>query len=112
MDPHSISCTFSNLLEQKTVEWTTATVVTDLNLDPDQVTQQGTSKTSTLQLSSAQLVKLKTAGDETPEHIFTCKILADPSNTPIIATQTVNIYTPGKFKLFNMVFDQTFCAPN
>ena len=110
MDPHSISCTFSNLLEQKTVVWTT--VVSDLNLDPDQGILQGTSQTSTLQLSSAQLVKLKTAGDETPEHIFTCKILADPSNTPIIATQTVNIYTPGKFKLFNMVFDQTFCAPN
>ena len=96
-------------MEQKTVVWTTSTVVSDLNLDPDQVTQQGTSKTSTLQLSSAQLVKLKAAGGG---HIFTCKIFADPSNTPIIATQTVNIYTPGKFKLFNMVFDQTFFAPN
>ena len=86
-------------MELKTVVWTTSTVVSDLNLNPDQGILQGTSQTSSLQLSSAQLVKLKAAGSGNPEHIFTCKILADPSKTSIIATQTVNIYTPGKSKL-------------
>ena len=98
MDPHSISCVFTDVKEQNTVSWTTSVAVSGLNLAPVQGAYQSTShsQTSTLAVSSEQLVKLKTAGGKNPAHVFTCKIVVGKSNTEVTAVQSINIYTPGK----------------
>ena len=94
MDSHSISCVLSDIPSQMTVTWTTATAEAALTLAPKDGTIQGTTQTSTLSLSSAQLVKLKATGGTNPAHVFTCKITT--GSTTVHATQTINIYTPGR----------------
>ena len=97
MDSHSIACDITDIPAQITgVEWISGTNVASLGLAHQDGTISGTSQTSTLALSSAQLVKLKTAGGGNPAHVFTCKITVGTSSTPLQATQTYNIYTPGK----------------
>ena len=97
MDSHSIACDITDIPAQITgVEWISGTNVASLGLAPQDGTISGTSQTSTLALSSAQLVKLKTAGGGNPAHVFTCKITVGTSSTPLQATQTMSIYTPGK----------------
>ena len=98
MDSHTISCDITDIPGQMTgVEWISGTTVASLGLAPQDGTISGTSQTSTLTLSSAQLVKLKSAGGNNPAHVFTCKITVGTSSTPLQATQTYNIYTPGKY---------------
>ena len=97
MDSHSIACDITDIPAQITgVEWISGTNVASLGLAPQDGTISGTSQTSTLALSSEQLVKLKTAGGSNPAHVFTCKITVGTSSTPLQATQTISIYTPGK----------------
>ena len=97
MDPHTITCDITDIPAQITgVEWISQTNVASLGLSPQDGIISGTSQTSTLTLSSAQLVQLKTAGGSNPAHVFTCKITVGTSNTPLQSTQTYNIYTPGK----------------
>ncbi|KAL5271415.1 hypothetical protein ACHWQZ_G001903 [Mnemiopsis leidyi] len=95
MDPHTITCDITDIPAQITgVEWISQTNVASLGLSPQDGIISGTSQTSTLTLSSAQLVQLKTAGGSNPAHVFTCKITVGTSNTPLQSTQTINIYTP------------------
>ena len=105
VDTHSIDCVLDDLPSQYTgVEWILGTSVTSLGLTPQDGVKSGTSQTSTLSLSSAQLVQLKAAGGNNPSHVITCKITVGDSNTPVSATQTIDIYTPGKkFLKFIMV---------
>ena len=96
MDSHSIDCVLSDIPSQvANVEWNTAKNTADLGLNSQTGLIQGTTQTSTLSLSSAQLVKLKAAGDNNPDHTFTCKIYVGVSKKEVTATQTVSIYSPG-----------------
>ena len=96
-DTHPIRCVLDDLPGQYTgVEWISGTSVTSLVLAPQDGVISGTSQTSTLSLSSAQLVQLKTAGGNNPSHVITCKIIVGTSSTAITATQTMSIYTPGR----------------
>ena len=94
-----IRCVLTELLSQMHVDWSTSTNVDKLGLNPSDGTLQGSTQTSSLSLSSAQLAKLKTAGGANPSHIFTCKIKAGKKNTEFSATQTVDILAPGKHSL-------------
>ena len=97
LDPHTITCDITDIPAQITgVEWISQTNVASLGLSPQDGIISGTSQTSTLTLSSAQLVQLKTAGGLNPAHVFTCKITVGTSNTAVTATQTYSIFTPGK----------------
>ena len=99
-DTHPIDCVLSDLPSQYTgVQWISGTSVTSLGLTPQDgtISQSGNTQTSTLSLSSVQLSKLKTAGGNNRDHVITCKITVGTSNTPITATQTMSIYTPGKY---------------
>ena len=96
-DTHPINCVLDDLPGQYTgVEWILGTSVTSLGLAPQDGVISGTSQTSTLSLSSAQLVQLKAAGGNNPSHVITCRIIVGTSSTAITATQTMSIYTPGK----------------
>ena len=97
MDSHSISCVLSDIPSQMTVTWTTATAEAALTLAPKDGTIQGTTQTSTLSLSSSQLVKLKAAGGSNRVHTFTCKIVVGVAKKEVTASQSVSIYTPGEF---------------
>ena len=78
------------------VQWTTATNVASLALKPQNGVFQGNtnSQTSTLSFSSDQMAKLKSSGGE---HTFTCRIAVGDLKTPVLATQIMKIYKPGKF---------------
>ena len=96
-DTHPIRCVLDDLPSQYTgVEWISGTSVTSLGLAPQDGVISGTSQTSTLTLTSAQLVQLKTAGGNNRDHVITCKITVGTSSTAITATQTMSIYTPGE----------------
>ena len=96
-DTHPIRCVLDDLPSQYTgVEWISGTSVTNLGLAPQDGVISGSTQTSTLSLSSAQLVKLKAAGGNNRDHVITCKITVGASSTAITATQTMSIYTPGE----------------
>ena len=95
MHEHKISCELSDVPEQFKVDWTTSTKATNLGiLVFDQGDQDGTTQTSVLTLSSAQLVELKGVK---ADHILTCAIAVGKGEvkTPVTATQTLTIFTPG-----------------
>ena len=95
VDSHSINCVLSDIPSQITdVKWYTK-YDANLDLKPTDGVIQGTTQTSTLSLSSAQLIKLKAAGDN-PAHIFTCVIKVGTKPFTVGAEQTINVYTPGK----------------
>jgi hypothetical protein len=95
MDSHSIKCVLTDIpIQIKNVAWNTDRSVANLGLAPEDGLIKGTTQTSTLSLSSTQLVKLKEAG---PDHKFTCKITVGVSKVEVAATQAVKIYTPGEY---------------
>ena len=97
VDAHILTCTFYEILSQMTVEWTLQTSVSNIGfLDISQGTITNKAQTSTLTLTSEQLVKLKAAGASDPAHIFTCKITVAPSSTVVEDALTSNIYTPSE----------------
>ena len=96
-----ITCVLSDIPSQiSNVAWSTTTNAANLGLNPGDGVIQGTTQSSTLSLSSAQLVKLKVAGGSNPAHVFTCKIMVGVAKKEVTATQTINIYTPSKLFLF------------
>ena len=103
-DPHTISCVLTEVHSQVNVQWTTIkSSEAKVTLALQQGTHSGTTQTSTLTLSNAQKIALK-ATSTNPAHIFTCKITVGKNPTDYTATQTVNIYTPGKILLANPNF--------
>ena len=77
-----------------TVAWTLGTTVNNLGtLDVNQGTITDKAQTSTLTLTSAQLVKMKAVGGT---HTITCKITVGVSNAVVEDTHTANLWTPGK----------------
>ena len=101
MDSYVINCVLTNLKSQATVTWELGTKVDNLGtLSVDQGTIADQTQTSVLTLTSSQLEKVKQAGENNPAHEITCKI-----NVGVIipkdytASQTVSIYTPGKFSM-------------
>jgi hypothetical protein len=96
MDSHTISCVLSDIPTQiNDVVWTTPKNDASLGLSPQRGVIKGTTQTSTLSLSSVQLVKLKASGGSDPSHIFTCRITVGTSKSSFEATQIIKIYTPG-----------------
>ena len=76
-----------------TVAWTLGTTVSNLGtLDVNQGTITDKAQTSTLTLTSAQLLKMKAVGGT---HIITCQITVGASNTVVEDTHTANLWTPG-----------------
>ena len=95
VDPHIRSCTFYEILSQMTVEWVLQTSIPNIGfLDINQGTMINKAQTSTLSLTSGQLLKIKAVYGSDPAHVFTCKITVAPSNTVVEGTLTSNIYTP------------------
>ena len=112
MDTHSISCVLSDIPAQVTgVQWTTSSNTPNV-YTPQDGTISGTSQTSTLSLSSSQLENLKMAGDTSS---FTCKILVGIQDTAVSASQTVNLFNPGKLSakliLVAVINDQVLANP-
>ena len=93
----AIKCILTELLDETNTQWTTSANVPDLGLNPSDGSIQDKTQQSILPLSSVQLVKLKTAGANDP--VFTCKIVVGDENTEFTATQTINIYDPGRLNL-------------
>ena len=97
VDSHLITCVLSDIPSQiSNVAWSTTTNAANLGLHPGDGVIQGTTQSSTLSLSSAQLVKLKVAGVSNPAHVFACKITVGVAKKEVAATQTISIYSPSK----------------
>ena len=86
----------SELLSQRSVQWTVSTSVANLGLNPSEGTLQGDSQTSILPLSSTQLASLMAASGDNSNHVFTCKFVAGNDNTEFTATQSVTIAPPSE----------------
>ena len=93
VDTHTLSCAFTEILSQVTVAWTLGTTVSDIGtLDVNQGTITDKAQTSTLTLTSAQLVKMKAVG---AQHTITCKITVGVSNTEFEDSHSATLWTPG-----------------
>ena len=98
LDPHTLKCTFTEVISQVTVTWVMGTSVTSFGfLNVKQGTYANHAQTSSLTLSSSQVAKLKTAGGNDPTHKITCKISVGDTPTDYTATHTAKIYKPGEF---------------
>lgn len=97
MDAHSINCQFTDIPVQLTnVNWDYPSI-TNLGLSPSDGTLIGTSQTSSLAISSAQLVMLRAAGTT---HVIRCSIAVGDVGAIIQSTQSLSIYSPGRSNLF------------
>ena len=93
VDTHTLSCAFTEILSQMTVAWTLGTTVSNIGtLDVNQGTMANKAQTSTLTLTSAQLVKMKAVG---ASHTITCKITVGTSNTAVEESHSATLWTPG-----------------
>jgi hypothetical protein len=91
MESHQIDCVLKDIPSQLVgVQWTTKSNTANV-YSPQDGTIKGTSQTSTLSLSSTQLVNLKKVGDVS---VFTCKIFVGDLKTAVAATQSITVYTP------------------
>ena len=86
----------TELLSQRSVQWTVSTNVANLGLNPSEGTLQGDSQTSILPLSSTQLASLMAVGGDNSNHVFICKFVAGKDDTEFTATQTVTIVPPSE----------------
>jgi hypothetical protein len=94
MEEHVISCTISDIPSLISgVLWTDANNDDGYKPDDGRYNSNSKSQISSLKLSVNDLANLKGSA---ASHIFTCKISVGSSNTEVIATQTITIFSPSK----------------
>ena len=96
VDPYILNCVFTEVIKQVNVSWIISTEVENFGfISIEQGAYEDHSQTSTMTLTSSQLIKLKSAGESDKTHVFTCKITVGDTPTEYTTTQKAKIYTPG-----------------
>ena len=89
-DDHTLHCVFDDVPYQTAVSWP---VTQETGMYEIHSHFTGLKQHSSLTIKSAKLTELRKAGQD---HTFTCRMVVGKSNTPVVSSEMLMLYTPSK----------------